>query len=204
VLEHVHWLGHAGIKITGEKVIYVDPYAIGGGEKADLIMVTHDHYDHLSMADIEKIRGRDTILIVPASADVHYSGPVREVHPGDSLTVENVTVRVIPSYNLNKPFHPRSRNNVGYLFTTGDRTYYHAGDTDRIPEMKEIRADVAFLPVGGTYTMNPAEAAGAAEDVHCSIAVPIHWGSVVGSRRDAETFEALCPCEVAVLEPETA
>jgi L-ascorbate metabolism protein UlaG (beta-lactamase superfamily) len=201
-LANVHWLGHAGIKITGDKVIYVDPYKIKGGEKADLILITHDHSDHLSPDDIAKVQGEATIIVLPASAQHHLTGHIQLVKPGDEVTVAGIKIRAVPAYNLKKKYHPRDRNNVGYVFTTGGVTYYHAGDTDLIPEMASIKADVAFLPVGGTYTMDADEAAQAAAVIKPKVAVPIHWGTIVGSRQDAEAFQKKASCEVRIMTAE--
>lgn len=202
MLEKVHWLGHASFKIMGEKTVYVDPYQIKGGEIADIILITHDHFDHLSENDIRKIQGDKTVVVVPASAAGAVSGNVRTVKPGDTLTVEDVEIQVVPSYNIGKQFHPREKEYVGYIFRVGDVTYYHAGDTDVIPEMKEIQTDVAFLPVGGNYTMNAEEAAKAAGDIQPKVAVPMHWGTIVGSEKDAEKFKNLCGCEARILKQE--
>ncbi len=202
MLENVHWLGHSSIKITGEKVVYIDPFQIEGGETADLILITHDHFDHLSLEDIRKIRGDKTVVVVPISAAGNVTGDVKTVSPGDTLTVEGVEIRAVPAYNIGKRFHPREKKYVGYVLKLNDITYYHAGDTDHVPEMKEIQTDVAFLPVGGTYTMNAEEAAKAVGDIQPKVAVPIHWGSIVGSEKDAKKFESLCGCEVRVLKQE--
>jgi L-ascorbate metabolism protein UlaG (beta-lactamase superfamily) len=202
-MEQVHWLGHAGIKITGSRTVYVDPYLIAGRQTADLILITHDHYDHLSREDIKKIHGDETVIVVPKSMGSRLPGHVEEVSPGDTLTLQGVKIQVVPSYNIGKPFHPKEKRNVGYVFTLDKIAYYHAGDTDRIPEMKSIRADVAFLPVGGTYTMSAAEAAAAAADIEPKVAVPIHWGSVTGSSQDAQDFKRLGKCEVRILEPDS-
>ena len=202
MLENVHWLGHASFKITGEKIIYIDPYQIAGGETADIILITHDHYDHLSMDDIEKIMGEKTVVVAPASAGDAIKGNLKKVNPGDTLTIEGVEIQAVPAYNIGKEFHPRDKNYVGYVFKIGGVSYYHAGDTDYIPEMKDIHVDVAFLPVGGTYTMNAEEAAKAAEDIKPKVAVPMHWGSIIGSEKDAEKFKSLCNCEVQIMEKE--
>ena len=161
--------------------------------------MTHGHYDHLSPGDIEKIRGDKTILVLPEASAEGMGGNIKKVRPGDKLSVEDVDIRVVPSYNIGKRFHPKEADYVGYIFTVGGITYYHAGDTDHIPEMKDIEADVMFLPVGGTYTMNAEEAARAVKDIGPKVAVPIHWGSIVGSKKDAERFMALCDCEVRIL-----
>lgn len=202
MLKNVHWLGHACIKVSGSKIVYVDPYQIEGGETADIILITHDHYDHLSEEDIRKIQDEKTVIVVPAAASGKVEGNIKTVERGETVTVEGVKIKAVPAYNIGKRFHPKEKSHVGYVFEMDGVTYYHAGDTDHIPEMRNIRPDVAFLPVGGTYTMNAEEAAQAAKDIQAGVTVPMHWGSIVGSRRDAETFERLCECDVAILERE--
>jgi L-ascorbate metabolism protein UlaG (beta-lactamase superfamily) len=201
MLQAVHWLGHATVEITGSKIVVVDPFEIRGGFTADIILITHDHHDHLSPQDIKKIQGPKTIIFAPVSA-AGLSGNVKKIKPGDSLEVDGIRIKAVPAYNINKPFHPKEKGNVGYVFTVDGVTYYHAGDTDFIPEMKGIQTDVAFLPAGGTYTMTPEEAAKAADAIGPKIAVPIHWGSVVGSADDAKAFERLCKCPVKIMTPE--
>ncbi len=203
MLENVHWLGHASIKITGEKTVYVDPYQIKGDETADIILITHDHYDHLSPEDLKKIQGEKTVVVTTASSAGKIKGNVKTVSPGDTLTVEGVEIHAVPAYNIGKQYHPKDRAYVGFLFKVGGKTYYHAGDTDLIPEMKGLKPDVAFLPVGGTFTMNAQEAAKAVKDIQPKVVVPMHWGSIVGSVKDAETFQGLCECDVQILERES-
>ena len=203
MLENVHWLGHASIKITGEKTVYVDPYQIKGGETADIILITHDHYDHLSQEDLKKIQGEKTVVVTTASSAGKVRGNVKTVNPGDSLTVEGVEIHAVPAYNIGKQYHPKDRAYVGFLFKVGGKTYYHAGDTDLIPEMKGLKPDVAFLPVGGTFTMNAQEAAEAVKEIQPKVVVPMHWGSIVGSVKDAEAFQGLCECDVKILERES-
>lgn len=198
----IHWLGHACIKIVGEKVVYIDPYELMEGTPADIILITHGHYDHLSLADIEKIRGEHTVIVVPKASASGLEGRIEPIRPGDEITVEGVPIRAVPSYNIGKRFHPKDADYVGYVFTLGGVTYYHAGDSDHIPEMKDIEADVVFLPVGGTYTMDAEGAAQAVKEIGAKAVVPIHWGSIVGQKKDAETLKSLCDCEVWILERE--
>lgn len=199
MLENVKCLGHATVKIKNDVIIYIDPYNISDTEKADLILITHDHYDHLSLEDIKKIQTEETVIVIPSTAVGGVSGSIEKVNPGDSITVKGVEITAVPSYNIKKKFHPQKKNYVGYVVKINDVTYYHSGDTDRISEMKNLQVDVAFLPVGGTYTMNAEEAAQAVKDINPKIAVPLHYGSVVGSKDDAEKFKELCDCEVRIL-----
>ena len=210
MIKRVHWLGHAGILIAGSKagVVVVDPYEISGIEKicgkktADVILITHGHQDHLSPGDIEKIRGEKTVVVVPRGCEAGLKGNIRTVTPGAKITVGGVDVEAVPAYNIGKRFHPREKGYVGYVFIVDGVRYFHAGDCDAVPEMESVSADVVFLPVGGTYTMTAAEAAGLANAIKPKIAVPIHWGSIVGSSADAETFKKLCACEVQILNHE--
>lgn len=198
MLEGIHWLGHASFRIDDEATIYIDPWKIAGGPPADLILVTHAHHDHLSPDDIARVRTPDTVIVCPAQCTNEIEGDVRVVEPGQTLLVGPVTVEAVPSYNTNKPNHPKAAGNVGYVVTVGGRRIYHAGDTDLIPEMADIRCDVALLPIGGTYTMNVDEALRALERITPQVAVPMHWGDIVGDKEDAERFRRKAPKGVRV------
>jgi L-ascorbate metabolism protein UlaG (beta-lactamase superfamily) len=201
--KHVHWLGHASIKITGEKTIYIDPFEISGGEPADLILITHDHYDHLSPKDVAKIRTDKTVVVVPSGCRGKISGKVEVMSVGEKKVFAGISVEAVPAYNIGKDFHPRLKGGLGYVVTANGIRIYQAGDTDRIPEMKSLKnIDVAILPVGGTYTMNPREAAEAADDVQPKVAIPFHYGAIVGSSNDAETFKKHCTIAVEILRKE--
>lgn len=200
MLSRVKWLGHATVMFTTPKIIYIDPYRLKGTpQKADIILITHDHYDHLSEPDIEKIRTADTIIIIPDAVKKSLPGNVRRITIGETISIADISVEAVPAYNTNKQFHPKSAHNAGYIVTIDNTRYYHAGDTDIIPEMNNLDADVAFLPVGGTYTMNAREAAEAAQIIRPKIAVPIHYNSIVGSSKDAQLFKKLCSCPVEIL-----
>ena len=202
--ENIHWLGHDTFKITGEKVIYTDPFKIKKKDSADIILITHDHYDHCSPEDIDKIISPGVVIIAPADCASKLEGDVRVIKPGDVTEVAGIRVEAVPSYNTNKKFHTKDKGWVGYIFTVGGKRIYIAGDTDYIPEMKGFRADIALLPVSGTYVMTAEEAVKAALDIMPSVAIPMHYGSIVGTVDDAARFaEGLKgKVEVVVLKEE--
>jgi L-ascorbate metabolism protein UlaG (beta-lactamase superfamily) len=195
-MKGVSHLFHASVKIAREKIIYFDPFKITGEpHDADFIFCTHDHFDHLSPEDIKKVMKTDsgtTVLVVPkkkAKKFKKYSlKEIIGVEPGNRYEAEGIQFATVPAYNVDKKFHKKKENHVGYIVNIGDVSYYFAGDTDYIPEMDSIEADVVFLPVGGTYTSTAAEAAKAANAIKPKAAVPIHFGSVVGTQKDAEEF----------------
>ncbi len=195
----VEWLGHSGFRIrAGRALIYIDPYRIDGGPPADLILVTHGHYDHFSPQDVERLTGGTTMLIAPPAVAERVSGRVHAIAPGESFEpdgVRGVEVRAIAAYNTSKRdasgavFHPREAGGVGYEVRVGGERLYHSGDTDVIPEMDQVAGvDIALLAVSGTYVMTPGEAAEAARRIQPAVAVPMHWGEHIGTRADAEAF----------------
>jgi len=195
MLNGVEVLGHASIRIEKDnKVIYIDPYQIKERHDADFIFCTHPHYDHFSEKDILGLKKDSTKIVVVRESfeDAVKLGfdenNVVVVDVGMSGEIDGVLFESVPAYNVMKPFHPKGKQWVGYILSLGDYTYYIAGDTDKIPEMSEIKCDVAFLPVGGTYTMNADKAAEVANLIRPKIAIPIHFGSIVGSRNDAAEY----------------
>lgn len=204
MLENIHWLGHASFRIENAQVIYIDPWKLKSFRPADLILVTHAHHDHFSPEDIRKIAGPQTVIVCPFDCVGKVPGQVRAIAVGQAVQVGDVRVEAVPSYNTNKPNHPKEHGNVGYVVEVGGQRIYHAGDTDVIPEMADVRCDVALLPVGGTYTMNAREAAQALSQIRPKTAVPMHWGGLVGSQEDAERFKRDAPqgVEVVILRAE--
>jgi len=197
----IEWLGHATVLIRGERTVMVDPWKVSGGERVDLVLVTHGHFDHCSPEDVAKVSGPQTEVVAPADAAAKLGEGVKTILPGEAVNVAGVKVEAVPAYNVGKSFHPKDNRWVGYVVTMGGERVYVAGDTDRTAEMDAVKADVALLPVGGTYTMTAEEAAGAADAMGVSLAIPIHFGDVVGSEADARRFEAACNVPVKVLRP---
>ena len=194
MLENIQVLYHSSIKINKEKVIYIDPFKIEDDcHDADIIFITHSHYDHYSEEDIKKIIKEDTKIIVTSdlkekTENITNSENIIVVQPNEKYFVEGISFETIPAYNTNKQFHPKQNNWVGYVIELNGLKYYIAGDTDITEENKQIKCDVAFIPVGGTYTMTAKEAADLVNIIKPKIAVPIHYGSVVGTNQDAEDF----------------
>ncbi len=204
ILNSIKWYGHASVMIKAEKTIYIDPFELPAGtEKADIVLITHEHYDHFSPDDLKKIQKEDTIIVSTPDVIANVKGEKREILPGKELEVYGIKVKGVPAYNIGKRFHPKEKNWVGYIVEIEGVTVYHAGDTDLIPEMKNFgKIDIAMLPVGGTYTMNASEAAQAANTISPKVAIPMHWGSIVGSEKDAETFKKEFKGNVVILKRE--
>ncbi len=206
------WLGHDGFRIQDGKVLYIDPYKIEGGPKADIVLVSHEHFDHCSVDDLKKIVGPQTVVVAHVQSKGELSKlkvkEIKVVKPGDKISVEGVGIEAVPAYNVNKfrepgkVFHPKEDGKLGYVVTMNGVRIYHAGDTDHIPEMKGIRTDVALLPVSGTYVMTAQEAAEAVVTINPKVVIPMHYGAIVGDRKDAETLQTLVKCEVKILDKE--
>ena len=197
--EKIHWLGHDGFRIDSEKTIYFDPYQIESGPRADLIFISHDHFDHCSPEDVAKIQGPETTIITEKDSAGKLTGDVRVLMPGETLNLDGVKIQGVPSYNTDKDFHPRKNGWLGFVVEVAGIRIYHAGDTDFIPEMKDLRVDIALLPVSGTYVMTADQAVKAALAIKPELAIPMHYGAIVGSDQDALAFKNALKGKVAVL-----
>src|SRR5579863_6038256 len=197
----VHWLGHDSFVLRGSNAtVIIDPFKAKGDHKADVILISHEHSDHLSEDDIKRFTTPKTTVIAPNVCEASLSKFNMEkkfVRPGAKMDVKGVTIETVPAYNLNKfrepgkVFHPKEDGRVGYVITIDGVRFYHAGDSDATPEMKRLDVDVAFLPVSGTYVMTAEEAAEAAKAMKVKVAVPMHYASIVGTKADAERFRDL-------------
>ena len=197
------WLGHSGFLIRNSKIIYIDPYNIKEtNEKADFILITHGHYDHCSVADMEKIIKEGTKIIVTADSQSkvnRFKIPIEIiiVEPNQELNFNDIKILTLPAYNTDKPFHAKDEGWVGFLIKMNGTLVYHAGDTDKIPEMQKLTGYntenfVAILPIGGRMTMSAEEASDAAKLIKPTVAIPMHYGSVIGTQEDANYFIKLC------------
>ena len=195
----IAWLGHDAFRIETGKIIYFDPYEISSGPKADIILVSHDHFDHCSPGDVEKLQGQDTIIVTEKSSAKKLTGDVRVIRPGESLILDGVRIEAVPSYNMDKNFHPKQNAWLGFIVETDGIRIYHAGDTDFIPEMKDFDADIALLPVSGTYVMSADEAVKSAMAIQPKLAIPMHYGSIVGKEQDAIQFKKALEGKIEVM-----
>lgn len=193
MLNGIEVLIHSSIRIKRDITIYIDPYNIKGEyNDADFIFITHSHYDHFSIEDIDKVKKNSSVIIVPSDLKDSVNGFAREdilvVEPNKSYEFRGLKFSTVPAYNLTKPFHPKSKQWVGYIINIDGIKYYIAGDTDDTPEIESVRCDVAFVPIGGTYTMDYLEASNFINKIRPLYAVPIHYGSIVGTKDDAKRF----------------
>ncbi len=203
----IEWLGHDSFRVRDEVVVYVDPWKLTEGETADLILITHEHYDHCSPDDVKKILGPSTVIVTNAASakllkEAGIEADVHVVKAGDESEVAGVTIEVVPAYNLDKfrspgvPFHPRESGHNGYVITIGGERIYHTGDSDPIPEMEGVTCDILLVPVSGTYVMTAEEAAEASRVIDPrKLAIPMHYGEIVGTEADALRFQELFGAE---------
>ena len=209
-VENIHWYGHDSFRIEdGGKQIYIDPWKMPDGlPRADLLLVTHSHHDHYSADDVNKLSTPQTTVVGPADVAEKVrseTGAIAlPVAPGETVEVDGLKVTAVPAYNIGKKFHPRESGWVGFVVTLSDGTIvYHAGDTDCVPEMQGLDVDVALLPVSGTYVMTAEEAVQAAEAIGPKVVIPMHYGSLVGTEADAETFKTKYAGQTVIKQSES-
>ena len=203
----IRWLGHATVRIdaridsradgdagSSEIVVFIDPYDIKERAKSDIILISHEHFDHCSLDDLRKVAAKRTQLVGPPRTQSvlrRVTGHVHVLEPGEEIEVLGVPIRGVPAYNVEKEFHPKAAGGLGFVLELEGKRIYYAGDTDLIPEMKGLDVDIAILPVGGVYTMDATEAAEAFKLVGATEGVPIHYGSLIGTGADGEKFRRL-------------
>ena len=210
----IRWYGHDTFTLThGNTTICTDPYQLGKKISADIVLISHNHFDHLSNDDLKKITSEKTIIVTAKECLGQIKATNKEVigmMPNQEKTIDGIKIRTVPAYNVDKinpdtkkPFHPKEDNKVGFIITINDTVFYHTGDSDVIPTMVDIKPDVLFVPVSGTYVMTSSEAADAVQKIKPKLAIPMHYGTIVGSESDAKAFKNLVTsCEVQIITKE--
>lgn len=202
LVKNITWIDNACIKISGSKKLYFDPYKITKKDTADIVFVTHDHSDHFSLDDIEKVIGENTIIVGPQCVTESLDYKKRTIKPGDIIDIQGIQIQVIPSYTIKGYNHEKNYSYVGYIVTMDNISYYIPGDSDFIPEMEKIKTDIAFLPVCGFFMMNAKDAVNAATEINPKVVIPFHYGSVIGSEADALKFKELYSGVTVILKTE--
>ena len=196
----------SSIRIPLDKILYFDPYKINDSRHdADIIFITHDHYDHFDIDSINNVKNDNTVVVAPASMkndvdNISFKDYIY-LNPYDEINIDNIIVSTVPSYNINKSFHPKSNNWLGYIVTYNNIKYYIAGDTDKTSDNEKVNCDIAFIPIGGTYTMNVDEAVELVKIINPKVVIPIHYGSIVGNKNDGKKLiDKLNSYSVEVIE----
>ena len=199
MIDRIHWLGHDTFYIDGSKVVYFDPWDVSGQPKADVILISHDHFDHCSPDDAAKLVKPGTVIVTEPQSAAKLQGDVRVAAPGQTLDLGGVKVTTVPAYNTDKQFHPKGNSWLGFVVEMDGVRVYHTGDSDFIPEMKDLKVDIALIPVSGTYVMDADQAVQAARAIKPKIAVPMHYDKIVGSSADAKKFAEALAGEIKVV-----
>lgn len=208
-LDNVQVLAHSAIRIEAEDgtAVYFDPFELTDApHDANYVLITHTHYDHLSPEDAAKVMNESTVVVCPASAEVEvreaFGAAPHGMAPGDTTTLGGMQIEAVPAYNVEPKrlgFHPQENRWIGYVITIDGVRYYVAGDTDQNDDTVQVRCDVALVPIGGTFTMDPAQAAAFVNVIKPRIVVPTHYGSAVGTKEDVEAFEPLVDPAISVV-----
>jgi L-ascorbate metabolism protein UlaG (beta-lactamase superfamily) len=210
----LRWYGHDTFTLKNNLTVCIDPYKLTKPLSADIILISHNHFDHLSEDDLSKTTNQNTIIIAPSECISQLSKiknkKIISVSTDDEKTINNIKIRTVPAYNIDKInpdtkklFHPKEDGKVGFIVTVNEVSIYHTGDSDLIPEMTDLKPDILLVPVSGTYVMTSSEAAKAVEKIKPKLAIPMHYGTIVGSEKDAKEFKRLVKsCEVQILTKE--
>lgn len=209
----ITWNGHAGFKIIyGNKKVYIDPYKLSKNYEnisdADIVLITHNHFDHLSIEDLKNIINERTVIVSAQECLSQLKSlKVKEsigIDPRNSVRVDDLKIETVPAYNVDKEFHPKNDKKIGFIVEFGNDRLYHTGDSDMIPEMKDTNPSIVLIPVSGTYVMTAEEASKAVNElINPRIAIPMHYGTIVGNKKDAIRFsELVTVCKTEILESE--